>query len=380
MGNSIPNKLYSQQLYDPATGRVQAATYTGFDHPLPETVRSIESGFDLAMFKNKLNLDFTVYNSTMFNQYLPITSSMGSIKPINTGKVRNSGVETTISYLFPITRDFSWRTGFNFSYNENKILKTYMNRPDIYISIGMSDNLRVKFLEGGSYGDMYAKDFSRLKIYDIEKLNEQGITNYKVGDIKLSPDGTPSMNAKGGHSVYLGNMNAKFNLGWNNTISYKNLSFYFLIDGKIGGKVVSFTEAYLDAYGVSQRSADARLTGKTVTLDGKVVPAVVMPDGNLASAEMYYRTIGDQIFPTEYVYDATNFRMREMSIGYVFRNVFGVSKNLSISLIGRNLFFLHKKSPIDPDTSLSTQNGLGGIDIFGMPSSRSFGVNIKTTF
>lgn len=380
VGNSIPNRLYNEQPYDPATGRIQPATYTGFDHPLPETVRSLEGGLDLAMFDNSLTMDLTVYSSEMFNQYLPITSSVGSIKPINTGKVRNQGVETTISYIYAPTHNFSWKSGVNLSFNENEILRTYQNRKDIYIGIGMSDNLRVKFLEGGSYGDMYAKDFTRLKIYDVEKMQAAGNTTAEVGDIKLSPDGTPSMDAKGGHSVYLGNMNAKVNLGWNNTVTWKGLSLYFLIDGKIGGKVVSFTEAYLDAYGVSQRTADARLSGLTTTVAGETVPAVVMPDGKKAGAMQYYTTIGDQIFPTEYVYDATNFRMRELSVSYTFRNLLGVGRNLSTSVVGRNLFFLYRQSPVDPDVSLSTQNALGGVDIFGLPSARSLGVNLKVTF
>lgn len=380
VGNSIPNRLYNEQPYDPATGRIQPATYTGFDHPLPETVRSVEGGLDLAMFDNSLTMDFTMYSSVMFNQYLPITSSIGSIKPINTGKVRNSGVEATISYVYAPTHNFSWKTGVNFSYNDNIILRTYQNRKDIYIGIGMSDNLRVKFLEGGSYGDMYAKDFTRLKIYDVEKMQAAGNTTAEVGDIKLSPDGTPSMDAKGGHSVYLGNMNAKVNLGWNNTVTWKGLSLYFLIDGKIGGKVVSFTEAYLDAYGVSQRTADARLSGLTTTVAGETVPAVLMPDGKKAGAMQYYTTIGDQIFPTEYVYDATNFRMRELSLSYTFRNLLGAGRDLSTSVVGRNLFFLYRQSPVDPDVSLSTQNALGGVDIFGLPSARSLGVNLKVTF
>lgn len=380
VGNSIPNKLYSEQPYDPATGRIQPATYTGFDHPLPETVRSLEGGFDLAMFNNSLTMDLTLYNSVMFNQYLPITSSIGSIKPINTGKVRNRGVETTLSYVYAPTHNFSWKTGVNFSFNDNTILRTYQNRKDIYIGIGMSDNLRVKFLEGGSYGDMYAKDFTRLKIYDVEKMQAAGNTTAEIGDIKLSPDGTPSMDAKGGHSVFLGNMNAKVNLGWNNTFTWKELSLFVLIDGKIGGKVVSFTEAYLDAYGVSQRTADARLSGATTTVGEQTVAAAIMPDGKKAGAMQYYTTIGDQIFPTEYVYDATNFRLRELSLSYNFRNLFGAGKDLNASVVARNLLFVYRNAPVDPDVSLSTQNALGGVDIFGMPSSRSVGVNIKVNF
>jgi hypothetical protein len=72
--------------------------------------------------------------------------------------------------------------------------------------------------------------------------------------------------------------------------------------------------------------------------------------------------------------------MRELSVSYTFRNLLGAGRDLSTSVVGRNLFFLYRQSPVDPDVSLSTQNALGGVDIFGLPSARSLGVNLKVTF
>ena len=227
----------------------------------------------------------------------------------------------------------------------------------------------------GSYGDLYAKDFVRYNKFEAEA----GLG--KEGDIKLDPQGNPSLAARGGHSRYLGNVNAKTRLGWANTFDYKGFSLYMLIDGKIGGKVVSFTEAYLDARGVSERTAEARMSGLIWTdSEGVAHPAVVMPDGNLASAQKYYETIGSQIFPSEYVYDATNFRLRELSLGYSFKKLPHFIRGLNISVVARNLFFLYKDSPVDPDVSQSTANGLSGVDIFSLPTSRSFGINLKLSF
>ena len=92
--------------------------------------------------------------------------------------------------------------------------------------------------------------------------------------------------------------------------------------------------------------------------------------------EDYYTYIGTND-AASYIYDATNFRLRELSFGYTFRNLFGDYKNLSISFVARNLFFIYNSAPVDPDISISTANGLGGIDMFNYPSSRSFGLNIK---
>lgn len=83
---------------------------------------------------------------------------------------------------------------------------------------------------------------------------------------------------------------------------------------------------------------------------------------------------------SEYTYSATNFRLREASIGYTFRNVFGTGNHLSASFVARNLFFLLKKSPVDPDVSVSTANSYGGIEAFSLPTTRSFGLNLKATF
>ena len=101
----------------------------------------------------------------------------------------------------------------------------------------------------------------------------------------------------------------------------------------------------------------------------------------MIDAQLYYETTaGKDKAGGQYTYDATNFRLREVSFGYTFPNLFGVSKDLGLSFIARNLFFIHKKSPNDPDLSISTHNGWQGIDIFGLPATRSFGFNVKATF
>jgi hypothetical protein len=180
---------------------------------------------------------------------------------------------------------------------------------------------------------------------------------------------------------YAGNLNSKVQLSWSNNFRYKDFNLYVLINGRIGGKVISLTEAYLDRFGVSKRTGEAREAAEAnnlYTADGR--HAMYINDGrDLVSVEDYYSTVGSSD-ASNYIYDGTNFRLRELSLGYTFRNLLGEGKNLSISAIGRNLFFIYKKAPVDPDISVSTANGLGGIDMFNMPSTRSFGVNLKLNF
>ena len=111
---------------------------------------------------------------------------------------------------------------------------------------------------------------------------------------------------------------------------------------------------------------------------------MMLDDGSnrIVPIESYYKSIGGTSpnAVDNYLYSGTNFRLRELSFGYTFRDLFGANKNLTLSFIGRNLFFLYKDAPTDPDVSLSTANGLGAYEVFNMPSSRSFGFSLNVNF
>lgn len=380
VGNSIPNILYYTGNANSLSGSFVVSNYGDF-WPIPEKTKSWEAGFDLSLFGNAVDMDFTYYNSALNNSYLLTSSTSGKTIPVNTGLIRNQGVEATISYSMNIIKDFLWKTSFNFSYNNNKIIKTNRKADGSEALIEQriaGGKVQVKYREGGSYGDMYATDFRR---YKENEYDASGNILHKEGDIYLTPDGATQFDTDNLFGVYLGNMNSKYQLGWSNTFTYKGFSLYFLINGKIGGKVVSFTEAYLDNHGASGRTANARLAAEAnpnLVWNGK--PALVMPDGNMAPIKEYYQSIGGDINATQYVYDATNFRLRELSLGYTFKNLLGASKNVSLSFVARNLFFIYKDAPCDPDISLSTQNGLSAFELFNMPSTRSFGFSLKANF
>ena len=180
--------------------------------------------------------------------------------------------------------------------------------------------------------------------------------------------------------VKLGNSSPDFNLGWSNTITWTDFSLCFLIDGRFGGDVMSLTEADLDQQGVSKTSGDARDRGY-IMLEGTRI------DGgkNNRNIQEFYNVVGGRAGVTEhYMYDATNIRLRELSLSYSLPQALlaktGFIKGLQISLIGRNLFFFKNNAPYDPDGLMSTSNRLQGVDVFGMPTNRSFGFNLKVNF
>lgn len=399
VGNSIPNIQYALITYDYIKGTSTPNKYNNFV-PIPEKTKSFETGIESQFFNNALNLDVTYYNSAMCNSYLTI--SQGSrIQPVNSGKIRNQGVELTVGYDWHIGGGWRWKTSANFSYNFNNIVSTYIDeqtgnaKPIVQ---GIAKGVEVRYIVGGQYGDMYSTiDFDRYgsDVYrtDDGKYNTagQGQLYAKKGDIYVN-NGKPAVNnqtyfvdangalkSEKNDAQYLGNMNSKVQLSWSNTFSYKNFNLYFLINGRVGGKVMSLTELYLDQNGVSQRSADDRLAAEKndLYLNGK--PAMYINDGRtLVGVQDYYTAVGTN--PSNYVYNATNFRLRELSFGYTWRDLFGEGKNLSLSAVGRNLFFIYKKAPVDPDVSLSTGNGMNGFEIFNVPSARSFGINLKLNF
>ena len=125
VGNSIPNVLYNARNTDPLTGAAVPSSYSYFNNPIPEKTKSFEAGFDISLFGSALNWDMTYYNSAMHNSYLTISDLGGLKKPVNAGVIRNQGIETTLSYNLAFAKDWMWRTSVNFSYNYNKIEKTY---------------------------------------------------------------------------------------------------------------------------------------------------------------------------------------------------------------------------------------------------------------
>lgn len=405
VGNSIPNVLFNSVTIDPRTGAASVLGYNNF-WPIPEKTRSFETGVETQFFNNRLNVDVTYYNAAMHNSYLTIAASNGKSQPVNSGVIRNQGLEATVGYDWHnIIPGLRWKTSVNFSYNHNRVEKTYVedgHNKEMAISVA-GGKVQVNYKVGRPYGEMYVNDFTRWRddVYRDENgaLNSEGRGKliHKAGDIYINDQGQPSFDGKkryvnsagnvrvdkGGErfGLNVGNMNSNIQLSWSNTFFYKNFSLYFLVNGRIGGKVVSLTEGYLDRLGVSERTGEARRHAEATGLkaaDGSW--GLAINEGrDIVNGRKYYEAVGSSS-AIDYIYDATNFRLRELSIGYNWRNLLGEGKNLNVSVIARNLFFIYKKAPVDPDISLSTANGLGGFEIFNLPSARSFGVNVKLNF
>lgn len=366
VGNDVPVYKTNPRYTYGDQGAINPPESVPFRTLKPEKTHSFEVGFDGEFFQHRLHVNATYYKTNTKNQYFEVTLPWESgykSQFVNAGNVQNQGFELTAGWFQDFGNEFTWYTDLNLSYNDNKIIELFDGIQD-GVTVSNLGGAKVILYEGGQYGDLYVRTLKRDESGKLVTETPEG------ADYQIPVNG----GEQNSDLKYMGNMNSKWNMGWNNTFRYKDLTLSMLIDFRIGGKVVSMTEATLDGYGVSERTGRARDRG------------YVMREGiKFSNVKAYYDVVGATSFNSvynveDYVYDATNVRMREISLGYTFRNLFGQSKNLTLAFIARNLFFFYKDAPMDPDVSMGTGNGLQGFDVFNLPTTRSFGLNVKLNF
>ena len=337
-------------------------------HLKPERTKSFEVGLTMRFLKH-FNLDFTYYNSHTSNQTFDpqISGGTGFSKIIiQSGNVRNQGIELALGYR-NTWRDFTWDTNYTLSTNQNKIVSLANNVINYATGERFSiDRLNMGGLgdalfllqEGGTLGDLYSRRDLRYDENNAIYIDENGnVATETIQDVKKY--------------VKLGSVLPDANMSWRNDFRWKNLNFGFMVAARLGGIVYSRTQAMLDQYGVSEATAAARDAGG-VTLNG----------GDVVDAYTWYSAIaGGNSIPQFYTYSATNVRLQEASIGYTIpREVLRNVCEITVSIVGRNLWMLYNKAPFDPESIATTGNYYQGIDYFMMPSLRNVGFNLRFKF
>ncbi|MDG1803705.1 SusC/RagA family TonB-linked outer membrane protein [Flavicella sp.] len=332
----------------------------------PERQKSFEIGTEWRFLGNRVGFDLTYYNSKTTDQIFYIQAepnTQGYVQNIvNAGEISNAGIELVINGKPIVNDNFVWNSSLNFAMNKNKVISVH---PDLENGEAV---LTAPGVNGYGYSLVEGEDFGSIRGRSVVR-NEQGLPI-------VTDDGAGNLTIESTDFETIAHAQPDYTLGWNNNFEYKNFNVSFLIDAKVGGSVVSVTEAVNDFYGVSQASADTRNT------NGGMVN-VVDTDGNalqMTAQDYYLKTGGRAGMLGEYVYDATNVSLREFSVGYNLNFKESVVKNLRLSLIANNLFFLYKNAPFDPNIAASTGNGLQGVDIYGQPSTRSVGLNVNVNF
>jgi TonB-linked SusC/RagA family outer membrane protein len=331
----------------------------------PEITHSDEFGAELGFFDSRVTLDGSIYKKYTKNQIFsaPVSTASGfTAKNVNAGKITNNGFEMLLS-LTPIQIDngFNWNSTFNYSRNTSEVSEL---APGVStLLLGSLWNGRIEARQGKPYGAIYGKGFQHDSATGALLLD---------GGLPM-PTATPT--------VYFGTIQPKWTGGWANTVRFRNLSLYGLLDARRGGKIYSVTNMFGDNTGVLART----LVGREEDWDkpGVVVPGIDVATGKAnttrVTAEEYYQSIYPSIEP--YVYDASYVKLRELRVALDLPRSISNRLNvraISLALTGRNLHTWTDVPNIDPEFSYTTGN-YQGIEFAALPNPRSWGLSFRIT-
>jgi len=343
----------------------------------PERDRSFEAGLELSFLNYRIGLDATYYRATAFDQIFNTavsTASGHSSQYINAGNVLNQGIELGLTGSPVKTEDFSWDVNINWTANRSMVNELYGNLNTLVIG-AYQGGINVSAKVGQPYGVITGSDFV-----------------YKNGQKVVKPNGDYAKTATSDQVI--GNSNPKWTAGVGNTLRYKGVSVKFLVDIRHGGDVFSLDQYYGLATGLYPETAGLNDLGNPsrnpVTTGGDsggFIRPGVQADGQVNTvrvsndSEAYgYGRNPDAAF----VYDASYIKLREVAITYSLPKrvlvKLGPVKGVDFSLVGRNLWIIHKNLPYaDPEEGVSAGNAQG-FQGGAYPSTRTFGFNVKLRF
>ncbi|MES3017686.1 MAG: SusC/RagA family TonB-linked outer membrane protein [Bacteroidota bacterium] len=330
----------------------------------PELTTAKEIGLEAKFFNNRLGFDLGFYTSDTKNQLFQVSlppASGWSSEYVNAGLVNNKGVELTLNGSPIATGSFRWNIDLNFAKNTNKVIEL---SPTLK-TLNLTQDFMVfqRAIEGKALGQMFSRGYQR----DAS------------GSILVGANGLPLITA--GTTVDIGNSRPDWTGGINNSFNYKNFSFSALISARVGGTVTSFTNAIIYSDGQVAETLDGR---SSMIFPG--VTAAGAANTVTTTAEQYWKFVGGRNTPVGEVwaYDATNVRLREASLSYTLPKSL-LSKApfqaASVSLVGRNLFFIvNKAKGFDPESTAGSTNTSVGQEGFSLPTTRQIGLNLNLSF
>jgi TonB-linked SusC/RagA family outer membrane protein len=329
----------------------------------PETSESWEVGADLGFINNRIQLDFTYYKTNTTDQIMavPISGTTAySSKVINAGEIENKGIEAQLNLIPFDSENFSWNLGFNFTKSNSKVVT--LNEGLESISLGSLWTASVEARPGQEFGTIYGNDFLR------DNFGRKIIGN----------DGL----AKRGDRIALGNINPDWYGGFTNKVRYKNFALSTLISAQVGGEYYSYGRGYRLFFGTDARTLEGRETG---VIEEGINEFTGFANDNPSSAMLkQFTDIFSNEVATDIILDATNVKLREVALTFDFpksmlRDTF--IQSASLAAVGRNLLFLYNAAgDIDPEATYSSGPASTAFEHSSLPSTRSYGLNLKINF
>ncbi len=348
-----------------------------------ELTSTLEFGGEFQFFQERLGLDITYYTSETIGQVMevdlaPSTGFNSVIK--NSGKIGNKGWEVMLEAIPLKIRDFHWGININFTKYESfvKELDPSIGIGGITLS-GFPSITTSKAIAGEPYGVLFGNKYQRVNEGSLE------------GTLIIGDNGWPLADSNSG---IVGDPNPDWLLGWRNTFSWKGITLSGLLDIRKGGDMWNGTVGIMNYWGMGidtelQREVKGyvfdgvRNTGTNedpVWEQNNIPVDFADPQQGLSSYKWVRYGFG---FSENEIEDASWIRLRELSLSYSFpQSLLGKMKieNLSVGLIGRNLFLHTSYTGIDPEANLAGVTNGFGLEYFGMPNTKSYSLNIRLTF
>jgi TonB-linked SusC/RagA family outer membrane protein len=355
----------------------------------PEKTTAYEVGTQLQFFENRLGLDITGYYSKGKDLIVrtPISGSSGfQFITLNTGSVRNKGLEVQITGTPVKGSNFQWESFINFSLNRSKVLEL---APGINeVTLNGFTGTTISQLPGKPAGSIYGYGYTRDANGSIV-IDDRDNVGYPISNTNLQ--------------IQLGDPNPKFLMGFGNTFTYKDVSLYALVDWKFKGDIWNGTRGALAAIGTSDLTNNRNTTtvfpgvsghlndnGDLVHFDatGAEVPGAGAANTTAVPLdEAWYLGNGGGFgnINEAFIEKGSYIKLREVSLSYDFKRLFGKMKNpfvksLSAGLFARNIIIWTPYHGIDPETSLTGATSAQGIDYFNNPGTASYGMNLRFKF
>ena len=376
----------SYDIYTPLNSPMSSVAGTKKNAELkPERTKSLEGGLEMYFFDRRVGFDFALYKTNTVDQIIPLslsTSTGYNSMVINAGEIENKGIELALNIVPVKQQNFRWDVTLNWTANRNKVLSLMEGLENLQLGT-FQGGITLNAMVGEPYGVLYGTDYTYL---DGRRVVNKSSGQY----VKTS-----------NNDNVIGDVNPKWNAGLTNTLNYKNWSFSFLLDMQKGGSIFSLDMYYGLATGLYEETAFINDLGNPVrdyvvqnedgtyaSNSGGFINEGVNPDGSENKTRISASNFGAQGYrrglpDIAFVYDATYVKLREISLSYkIPSKTLGKTflKGVEFSLIGSNLWIIHKNLPYaDPESGLGAGN-LQGYSVGALPATRDFGFNIKLNF
>jgi len=329
----------------------------------PEKTHNFEVGADLKFIQNRIGISYTYFNNKTTDDILqvPIAASTGyNYANMNAGSIRTSGHEITADFIPIKTKDWTWDITVNWSQIQNEVLALApgINR----LFLGGFTGSEIDAVVGQPYRTIYGYDWLR-----------DG-----KGNVLIGPDGYP---IESQNETALGNVDPKWTAGIGSNLRWKDLSLYFLIDIKYGGKMWNGTRGALDYFGVSAGTLNRN---EMVVFDGVSQATGQKNTVAVPMSQDWYQSAGSGFVgaTAPYIEDAGWVRLRTLTLNYNLSKLLKKTfiQQLNIYFTGTNLLLFTKYKGVDPETSLAGSDNAQGIDYFNMPGTRSYTLGLTMAF